>query len=114
VKGKVVRFLPALFSVPAMTLAASPSGAEEDPDVAWGKALIEANCARCHGTGLTDDSKHPEAPTFRTLPARYPLDALEEAFVEGISTGHPDMPEFVATPDQIAAIIAYIGSLVRE
>jgi hypothetical protein len=24
------------------------------------------------------------------------------------------MPEFVATPDQIAAIIAYIGSLVRE
>jgi mono/diheme cytochrome c family protein len=36
---------------------------------------------------------------------------LEEALAEGISTGHPDMPEFIFEPDQIEAILAYIGSL---
>jgi mono/diheme cytochrome c family protein len=80
-------------------------------DNSQGKALVEANCARCHATGRTDASTHRDAPAFRTLSQRYPLDALEEAFAEGISTGHPDMPEFVATPDQIGAIIEYIGSL---
>ena len=85
--------------------------AEEDMQVAYGKALVETNCATCHGIGADDGSAHAEAPELRTLSQRYPLDALEEAFVEGISTGHADMPEFLATPEQVAAIIAYIDSL---
>lgn len=85
--------------------------AEEDMQVAYGKALVETNCAACHGIGADDRSAHAEAPELRTLSQRYPLDALEEAFVEGISTGHADMPEFLATPEQVAAIIAYIDSL---
>ena len=76
-----------------------------------GKALVETNCARCHAIGATDTSSHPDAPAFRTLSQRYPIDALAEALAEGISTGHPDMPEFVASPQQIDAILAYIGSL---
>ena len=86
--------------------------ASADP-ISHGKALVEANCAGCHAVGSTDKSSHPDAPAFRTLSQRYPLTDLEEAFAEGISTGHPDMPEWVATPDQIEAIIAYIGSLPR-
>lgn len=84
---------------------------EDDPVLAYGKALVEANCAACHGVGPEDESRHPEAPPFRTLWERYPVDALEESFVEGIATGHPDMPEFTATPQQTAAIIDYIASL---
>lgn len=80
-------------------------------EVARGKALVEANCARCHALTEAAESAHAAAPAFSTLSARYPLDALEEAFVEGISTGHPDMPEFVATPDQIQAILAYLDAL---
>ncbi|AZO41807.1 c-type cytochrome [Mesorhizobium sp. M7D.F.Ca.US.005.01.1.1] len=76
-----------------------------------GKALVEVNCARCHAIGETDKSSHPDAPAFRTLSKRYPITDLEEALAEGISTGHPDMPEWVASPDQIEAIIAYISSL---
>ncbi len=90
----------------------APAMAEDGADnIAHGKALVEANCARCHGVGADDASAHPEAPPFRTLSERYPLDALEEAFVEGITTGHPDMPEFVATPEQVADILAYIETL---
>ena len=34
---------------------------------------------------------------------KFPLDALEEAFSTGhITSAHPDMPDFVATPDQVA------------
>ncbi|MER9371116.1 cytochrome c [Mesorhizobium sp. M0491] len=76
-----------------------------------GKALVELNCARCHAVGKTDKSTHPDAPAFRTLSKRYPITDLEEALAEGISTGHPDMPQWVASPDQIDAIIAYISSL---
>jgi len=76
-----------------------------------GKALVEFNCVGCHAVGRTDKSSHPDAPAFRTLSKRYPIADLEEALAEGISTGHPDMPEWVASPDQIEAIIAYISSL---
>lgn len=90
---------------------AAGSAIAEDADLAFGRQLVEANCASCHAIGLDDESAHPEAPAFRTLSERYPLDALEEAFVEGISTGHPDMPEFVASPEQIGAIILFLDTL---
>jgi cytochrome c len=80
-------------------------------DLARGEALVHTNCSPCHAIGPTGDSPHPDAPPLRTLSERYPIEDLAEALAEGISTGHPDMPEFVAAPDQIAAIIAYIGSL---
>ncbi len=76
-----------------------------------GHALVVFNCGSCHAIGKTDRSTHPDAPAFRTLSKRYPITDLEEALAEGISTGHPDMPEWVASPDQIEAIIAYIGSV---
>jgi mono/diheme cytochrome c family protein len=90
----------------AIVTASAPAMAD-----ALGKALVETNCARCHAIGDHDSSDHPEAPPFRELSKRYPLDALEEAFAEGISVGHPDMPEFIATPRQIEAIIDYLGTL---
>ena len=79
--------------------------------VAHGEALVAANCSPCHAIGKTGDSPHPDAPPFRTLSERYPIDALEEAFAEGIETGHPDMPSFTAEPEQIADILAYIWSV---
>ena len=104
------RFAAHFFATLFTCLAASSAFAE-DADLAYGRELVEANCARCHAVGLDDESAHPEAPAFRTLSERYPLDALEEAFVEGITTGHPDMPEFVASPEQIGAIISYLDTL---
>lgn len=95
----------------SLVLMATPCLADGTGNAAHGKVLVEANCAQCHGIGATDKSPHAQAPELRTLSERYPLDALEEAFVEGIYSGHPDMPEFVATPAQIADIIAYIATI---
>ncbi|WP_367943733.1 cytochrome c [Aquamicrobium sp.] len=105
-------FLFASFMVAVLPSLAQESAAqEEDANIAYGRALVEANCAACHGIDTADESRHPDAPPFRTLWERYPIDALEESFVEGIATGHPDMPQFTATPEQIAAILDYIASL---
>ncbi len=91
-------------------LACDPAFAAE-ADLAHGKALVEANCAPCHATGAEGDSPKKEAPAFRDLSKRYPVDALEEAFAEGIVTGHEGMPEFEASPQQIDDIVAYLGSI---
>lgn len=85
--------------------------AASDPQVAFGRELAEDNCVQCHAILTDDTSHHPEAPPLRELSARYPLEALEEAFVEGISVGHPDMPEFEASPEQVGALMAYLHTI---
>ncbi len=79
--------------------------------LAHGKRLVEENCARCHGVGAKDKSTHPEAPLFRKLLKRYPIDALQEAFATGIESGHPDMPIFKMSHIQTADVLAYIEGL---
>lgn len=59
-----------------------------------GQGLLSTNCSRCHAIGRAGNSTHPEAPPFRTLGQRYPIEVLAEALAEGLSSGHPDMPEF--------------------
>ncbi len=90
---------------------ALPAAAEDLSQLAVGQQLLEENCARCHAVARSGDSPHPEAPPFRTLSKRYPVGQIEESLVEGLSTGHPDMPEFIFTPTRAAAIVAYMKSI---
>lgn len=91
---------------------ADPVRAQSSTNLDEGRQLVETNCGSCHGVGETDASPHRSAPPFRLLSNHFPMDALEEAFADGrIYSGHPDMPEFIATPEQLDAIIAYIASL---
>jgi cytochrome c len=76
-----------------------------------GKALLASNCARCHATGTTGASPHPAAPPFRTLSHRYSIEGLGEALAEGLSVGHPDMPEFTFESPDVGAILAYLKSI---
>ena len=103
------RIVPALLAV--VPVCAS---AQEGPDQERrGKALLIENCSRCHAIEREGASPHPEAPPFRTLGNRYPVDFLAEALAEGLTTGHPDMPQFVFEPDEVGAILAYLRSLQR-
>ncbi|KQP58102.1 cytochrome c [Methylobacterium sp. Leaf108] len=91
-----------------------PSGASAtDGQVQRGKTFVGANCARCHAVGRADASPLTGAPAFRTLHTKYPVEDLGEALAEGITTGHPTMPEFRLDPDQVADVIAYLKSLER-
>lgn len=82
-----------------------------EASVEQGRRLAEINCATCHAIGTTGESRHPMAPTFRTLSRDYPLNSLEEAFAEGILVGHPEMPEFRLTSAEIDHLLAYMNSI---
>jgi len=83
-------------------------------DIRRGERILAKNCSRCHAIGRTGTSPHRQAPPFRTLSQRYPIDSLSEALGEGLSTGHPDMPEFVFPPRDIGAILAYLQSIQQK
>jgi mono/diheme cytochrome c family protein len=94
----------------ALAFSAEPSPAQ---DVAAGKALAEKQCARCHATGADGASAYQEAPPFRDIVKRYPVDNLAEALAEGITVGHHAMPEFTFSPDQIGDLLAYLEMLKK-
>jgi mono/diheme cytochrome c family protein len=90
-----------------------PVLAADDKLIAKGHAILEQKCARCHAIGPTGESTHPQAPPFRAVVKRYPVEDLAESLAEGIVSGHPDMPVFTFQPAEINAILAYLGSLSR-
>jgi cytochrome c len=81
---------------------------------AHGKRVLETNCAKCHAISAEGNSPHPDAPLFRELMQFYPVDAIEEAFSQGIETTHPDMPIFKMTELQIADVIVYLQSIQKS
>ena len=91
--------------------ALAQSGLE--PAAQRGLMIAKTHCARCHSIDRVSPSPLAIAPPFRTLHKKYPVENLEEAMAEGISTGHPTMPEFRFDADQIANFIAFLRSLER-
>lgn len=95
-----------------MLQATPPAAAQDDGSLErQGKSLVASHCSRCHAINRTGNSIHREAPPFRTLGRRYPIDSLAEALGEGLMTGHPDMPEFVFEVRDVGAILAYLQSI---
>lgn len=95
-------------------LGAFPAKAVEKDLTAKGEALVRESCARCHAIGKEGDSPHAEAPPFRTLSSKYPVEDLAESLAEGIVSGHPDMPIFVFDPHDVEAIIDYLASIQEQ
>ena len=110
-----LRYLAALVAAALLLgLGAMPVQAAEKDLTDKGRVLVQKNCSRCHAIGKEGDSTHPEAPPFRTLSSRYPIDDLAESLAEGIVSGHPDMPIFVFNPTDVAAIIDYLKSIQEQ
>jgi cytochrome c len=105
------RFLPVPLVVAAGFLLAMPISAAETLLVDEGRHALDTRCSRCHAIGAEGQSPHAEAPPFRELMRRYPPESLAEALAEGIVSGHPDMPEYVLSPSEIEAVMAYLHTL---
>ena len=102
----------ALIAASLLLLLGAPLAWAVEKDLtAKGEVLVRENCSRCHAIGKEGDSPHPEAPPFRTLSSKYPVDDLAESLAEGIVSGHPDMPVFVFEPTDVEAIIEYLQSI---
>jgi cytochrome c len=99
-------------AIAASMLATTEAGAFT-PAETRGLNFLRANCAQCHAIDKVSLSPLKIAPPFRTLHLRYPVESLQEAFAEGIQTGHQNMPEFRLDPDQIGDVIAYFKTLEK-
>ena len=96
----------ALFTLMLMTpVLAAPS------DVQRGKAYALRHCGGCHSIDRVSRSPVKTAPPFRTLHNRYPIETLAESLAEGITTGHPAMPEAELNPDQIHDLLTFLKTL---
>ena len=76
-----------------------------------GRQYAVIHCAACHAIGTHDASRRREAMAFRSLSRYYPVDELADSLADGIMTGDSDMPEWRLTPDEIAALLAYMQSI---
>jgi len=92
----------------AMLLGCGPSVASSPEQ---GKRLALTWCARCHAIDKVSSSSLKIAPPFRELHKRYPVETLQEALAEGLTTGHPAMPEFRFDPDQVGDFITFLKTL---
>ena len=101
-------------SAPAEPQIPTPSEQAQPPAYAAGsegKAIFENNCGRCHSLGASGESPLPQAPPLREVYLKYPIDQLEQGFGEGMGSKHRDMPQIQFSPDQVAAILNYLGSI---
>ena len=76
-----------------------------------GEVLVRENCGSCHAVGAQGESPNPQAPAFRTLSEKYPVESLAESLAEGIVSGHPEMPIFVFKAHDVDAIISYLEEI---
>ena len=95
----------------AAALLATNAALALTPAEQRGKNFVVTNCSRCHAVDKVSPSPLTIAPPFRDLHHRYPIESLQEALAEGISTGHPTMPQFRLEPDQINDVLSYLKSL---
>jgi mono/diheme cytochrome c family protein len=102
--GRILSSLACSLIMLTQALAASP--AEQR-----GRTFALNNCARCHSIDKVTQSPLKIAPPFRTLHLRYPIETLAEALAEGITTGHPTMPQFQLDPGQINDLLSYLKTL---
>ena len=109
------------FAAVMVLVGASAAAAQPQPsskpaaltraELRQGHAIAERYCSSCHAVTRTDKSHHPQSPPFRELSRRYPIDSLAESLAEGISVGHPDMPEIQLEPPQIHDFLGYLKSI---
>jgi cytochrome c len=100
----------ALLLIAGLAVAACASSPTET-ELDRGQLLVEANCSSCHAIDDIGVSPAPEAPPFRRLSEGYRVSTLEEALKKGISAGHPAMPEFEFTTEDVKSIVAYLQSV---
>jgi len=96
-------------SLIAIMLLASATQAQET--VRHGRALLQEFCGECHAVGVWGRSKHTGAPPFRYLGRSFDLDGLPRALERGVSSDHPDMPEFKFSEDDANDVRAYLRAI---
>jgi len=91
--------------LPALTVARA-----QDP-VRQGRLLVKEFCASCHAIGRRGRSPHADAPPLRYIGRSFDLDDFPRTLERGISSNHPDMPEFKFSDENARAVRDYMRTI---
>ena len=101
--------LPLIVGLLAMMSLASAAQAQDS--IRRGRALVGEFCSRCHAVARFGKSPSRNAMPFRTLGRNFDLDQFPRLLERGISSTHPDMPEFKFSEDDALAVRAYLRTI---
>ena len=92
-----------------LALIALPHGAFAG-DAAKGEVIAKRWCAACHLVSPDQTQANSDAPSFASVAHKIKSSKALTAF---LTDPHPKMPDMNLTRDEIADIVAYIGTLGR-
>ena len=96
-----------------LLLAFAPRQSQAAADTVAGRHIAQ-RCKSCHSVGVKGVSPNPQAPPFRTLSQKYPLENLQESLVEGVIVAHAKgMPRVKLTPQQAEDFLRYLKAIQR-
>ena len=107
---RLPRTFPPLIAC-ALALSLPGSAAQAQDPSRHGRAILQEFCGDCHAIGKTGNSPDRSALPFRTLGRSFDLDQFPRLLERGISSGHPDMPEFKFSEDDARAASAYLRTI---
>lgn len=93
-------------AVSALALLGSPAAAQ---DLAAGRSMATRWCMACHVVEPGQSRATDNAPSFQSIAAR--PDTTAASLDRYISKGHTLMPDFLLSPQERDALVAYILSL---
>jgi mono/diheme cytochrome c family protein len=108
------KFLFIALSVASALRATTAIASDLGQSKSNGQQLAIRLCGSCHAVDMSSNSPRSDAPAFRVFAERYSVWDLQEALAEGIVVGHPDMPQFVLTSDEIGDLLRYMDGLNRR
>lgn len=76
-----------------------------------GKALLQANCGRCHAIGAVGRSSLKAATPMRDIYAQFAPRELQAELREGMVSRHRAMPQIDFSEEDVDAILAYLYAL---
>ena len=99
--------------VALLVLAPALSVAHAQDPVRQGRRLVKEFCGRYHAIGRHGRSPHADAPPLRYAGRTFDLDEFPRTLERGISSNHPDMPEFKFSEENARAVRDYLRTIQR-
>jgi cytochrome c len=100
-----------LLPLAAVLLALTLLPAQAQDPIRHGRRLAKEFCARCHAIDKRRPSPRREAPPLRNLGRTFDLDQFARVLSAGLSSEHPDMPQFKFHFDDARDLTAYLRTI---
>lgn len=103
----MIRWL-GVISVTVVLALEGHAASQAEQEAAKGKALLEANCARCHAVTADTESPLKAAPNLWIVLGSWPSERLDVEMADGVAPRHRDMPRVEFSAEEIDNIYVYL------